>query len=108
MYFLPGKVFLSLRWYDARGVGLFVSVGDYPTLKGTSTNETRLGAVKDIELGISEGKIDDDLLVMAGDNLLSFSLERVCEVFRGERNDLHNEILRGKRGTFSQMRHSRS
>ena len=42
---------------------------------GTMTNETRLGAVKDIELGIDEAKIDDDLLVMAGDNLLSFSLE---------------------------------
>lgn len=42
---------------------------------GTSTNETRLGAVKDIQLGIETRGINDDLLVMAGDNLLSFSLE---------------------------------
>ena len=41
---------------------------------GTSTNETRLGAVRDIQLGIEQAKIDDDLFVMAGDNLLSFSL----------------------------------
>lgn len=41
---------------------------------GTSTNETRLGAVKDIELGINTRKVDEDLLVMAGDNLLDFSL----------------------------------
>ena len=41
---------------------------------GTSTNETRLGAVKDIELGIRTRKVDEDLLVMAGDNLLDFSL----------------------------------
>ncbi len=41
---------------------------------GTSTNETRLGAVKDIELGINARNVDDDLLVMAGDNLLDFSL----------------------------------
>ena len=41
---------------------------------GTSTNETRLGAVKDIELGIRTRNVDDDLLVMAGDNLLDFSL----------------------------------
>ena len=41
---------------------------------GTSTNETRLGAVKDIELGIHMRKVDEDLLVMAGDNLLDFSL----------------------------------
>lgn len=41
---------------------------------GTSTNVTRLGAVRDIQLGIEQAKIDDDLFVMAGDNLLSFSL----------------------------------
>ena len=41
---------------------------------GTSTNETRLGAVKDIELGIQTRSVDEDLLVMAGDNLLDFSL----------------------------------
>ena len=49
---------------------------------GTETNETRLGAVKDIELAIdklsnrklSNSKWPDDLLVMAGYNLLDFSL----------------------------------
>ena len=41
---------------------------------GTSTNETRLGAVKDIELGLRTRNVDEDLLVMAGDNLLDFSL----------------------------------
>lgn len=41
---------------------------------GTSTNETRLGAVKDIQFAIEQLQLDDDLLVMAGDNLLDFSL----------------------------------
>lgn len=41
---------------------------------GTSTNETRLGAVKDIQLAIEKLDISDDLLVMAGDNVLDFSL----------------------------------
>lgn len=41
---------------------------------GTTTNETRLGAVMDIQLAIEELAIDDDLLVIAGDNLLDFSL----------------------------------
>lgn len=41
---------------------------------GTSTNETRLGAVKDIQFAIDSLDIDDDLLVIAGDNILSFSL----------------------------------
>ena len=41
---------------------------------GTCTNETRLGAVKDIQFAIDELKLNDDLLVIAGDNLLDFSL----------------------------------
>ena len=48
---------------------------------GTSTNETRLGAVRDMELGINTCNIDDDLLVMAGDNLLSFSLAGFVDYF---------------------------
>lgn len=43
---------------------------------GTSTNETRLGAVRDIQYAIETCKIDDDLLVIAGDNVLDFSFSR--------------------------------
>ena len=49
---------------------------------GTSSNETRLGAVRDIELGIRSRGVQEDLLVMAGDNLLSFSLEGFLDYFR--------------------------
>lgn len=41
---------------------------------GTSTNETRLGAVKDVQFAIEKLKLDSDLLVIAGDNLLDFTL----------------------------------
>ena len=41
---------------------------------GTSTNETRLGAVRDIQFALESLHIDDDLLVIAGDNILDFSL----------------------------------
>ena len=34
---------------------------------GTSTNETRLGAVKDIQMAVEKLNLVDDLLVMAGD-----------------------------------------
>lgn len=43
---------------------------------GTSSNETRLGAVKDIQFAIEKLGLDDDLLVIAGDNVLDFSLQR--------------------------------
>ena len=37
---------------------------------GTSTNETRLGAVKDIQFAIDKLCLDDEMLVIAGDNVL--------------------------------------
>ena len=43
---------------------------------GTSTNETRLGAVKDSQFAIEKLALDDDMLVIAGDNLLDFSLTK--------------------------------
>ena len=52
---------------------------------GTSTNETRLGAVKDIQLAVEKLKLADDLLVMAGDNVLDFSLSKFVE-FAKEKN----------------------
>lgn len=41
---------------------------------GTESNETRLGAVKDIQFAIEKLGLDDDMLVIAGDNVLDFSL----------------------------------
>ena len=41
---------------------------------GTTSNETRLGAVSDMELAIEQFEIDDDLMVLAGDNVVDFSL----------------------------------
>ncbi len=43
---------------------------------GTSSNETRLGAVKDIQYAIDKLHLDDDMLVIAGDNVLDFSLTK--------------------------------
>ncbi len=46
---------------------------------GTDTNETRLGAVKDIQFAIDTLGLDDEMLVIAGDNLLDFSLTKFIE-----------------------------
>ena len=43
---------------------------------GTVSNETRLGAVKDIQFAIDKLSINDDMLVIAGDNVLDFSLTK--------------------------------
>ncbi len=41
---------------------------------GTESNETRLGAVKDVQFAIDRLGIKDDILLIAGDNVLDFSL----------------------------------
>lgn len=46
---------------------------------GTESNETRLGAVRDIQFAIDACKLDDDMLVIAGDNLLNFSLTKFMQ-----------------------------
>ncbi len=52
---------------------------------GTSTNETRLGAVVDIKFAIEKLGIDDEMLVIAGDNLLDFSLTSFIEYAQKKR-----------------------
>jgi glucose-1-phosphate thymidylyltransferase len=51
---------------------------------GTSSNETRLGAIGDMRLVVDRAGLDDDLLVIAGDNLFEFSLARFVEFWRGK------------------------
>ena len=51
---------------------------------GTETNETRLGAVRDIQFALDELGWDDDLLVIAGDNVLDFSLSKFIDYSLGE------------------------
>lgn len=60
---------------------------------GTSTNETRLGAVKDVQFAIEKLKLDSDLLVIAGDNLLDFSLNSFIRLRESQANLLHNALL---------------
>ncbi len=49
---------------------------------GTSTNETRLGAVRDLLLALETQGVDDDVMVLAADNILDFSLRGFVDYFR--------------------------
>lgn len=51
---------------------------------GTSTNDTRLGAVCDIQFAIRQLALDDDMLVIAGDNVLDFSLQHFIRYARAK------------------------
>ena len=51
---------------------------------GTETNETRLGAVCDLLFAMDKLAIDDDLLVVAADNLLFFSFQEFVDFARAK------------------------
>lgn len=52
---------------------------------GTSSNENRLGAAGDINFVLQNNPFDDDLLVIAGDNLFGFSLLDYLNFFQSKR-----------------------
>jgi len=54
------------RWAEGRGVRIHDD--------GTSSNDDRLGAIGDMRFVVEQAAIDDDLLVIAGDNLFEFDL----------------------------------
>lgn len=64
------------KWADEKSQKITV-VDD-----GTESNETRLGAVRDIQFAIETLNLDDDMLVIAGDNVLDFSLTKFIEYAR--------------------------
>lgn len=54
---------------------------------GTSSNETRRGAIGDIYFTINEKAIDDDLFVVAGDNYFTYDLKEQYDLFREKNSD---------------------
>jgi len=55
---------------------------------GTTSNENRLGAIGDIQFVINQAKIDDDLMILAGDNLFEFELSDFEQFFREKNADV--------------------
>ena len=52
---------------------------------GTTSNEDRLGAIGDIAFAIERGGLEgEDLLIVAGDNLIGYSLAEFVDFWRGK------------------------
>lgn len=62
------------RWGEPHGVIIHDD--------GTHTNEDRLGAIGDLLLTLDRGAIDDDILVVAGDNLFDYRLSDYVTFWR--------------------------
>ena len=55
---------------------------------GTTTNDNRLGAIGDIQFVINQLNIEDDLMVLAGDNLFDFELTDFANYFNQVQTDI--------------------
>jgi len=55
---------------------------------GTKNNENRLGAIGDIQFVLSHRKIEDDLLVAAGDNVFTSSFKSMVNLFNEKNADV--------------------
>ena len=49
---------------------------------GTNSNEERLGAVGDMHFAVESENIDEDVLIIGGDNLFETDLQNMIEIFR--------------------------
>jgi glucose-1-phosphate thymidylyltransferase len=66
--------------FRAWAAGRAVTIHD----DGTTSNEDRLGAIGDMQFVVDADGLDDDLLVIAGDNLFEFSLRNYVDFWRGK------------------------
>lgn len=55
---------------------------------GTTSEDDRLGAIGDIQFCIDRYQINDDLLIIAGDNLFTYSLKGAWDKFRHHGDDM--------------------
>ena len=53
---------------------------------GSTSNDNRLGAVRDIQFAIDMCGIDDDILVIAGDNVIDFSFRELVDLFNEKKS----------------------
>ncbi len=54
---------------------------------GTTDNDNRLGAIADLKLAVDRRGIDEDTMVLAGDNLFDFGLDDFARFFRQKKAD---------------------
>lgn len=66
-----------MLWKRTLNTRLIITVID----DGSTTNDNRLGAVRDIGFAVEKCCIKEDILVMAGDNLLDFSVKGFVDFF---------------------------
>lgn len=70
-------------WFEEWAAGREVIVHD----DGTTSNDDRLGAIGDMQFVIDRAGLDDDLLVIAGDNLFDYRIAELVDFWRSKGGD---------------------
>jgi len=72
---------------------------------GSTANENRLGALKDIMFALEKENINEDTLILAGDNLFEFSLKEFYDYYKEKKTSItvaydtkDIEIVRNRHG----------
>ena len=73
-----------LKWLGTFNLGKPIEILN----DGTTSNEDRLGALGDIHFAINKKNIDDDLIVVAGDNLFEMSLIDMFNFFKRRKSNV--------------------
>lgn len=72
-----------LDWSKTRKTHLKISVLD----DNTTDDTNKLGAIGDIQFTLEKGKIDEDVLIMAGDNFFTFELKDYYDFYKAVDSD---------------------
>ncbi|MBN2413020.1 nucleotidyltransferase family protein [candidate division KSB1 bacterium] len=81
------KIFTE--WLSANKNSLVCKSTDIEIINdGTTSNETRLGAIGDIQFVLDHREIKQDLLVAAGDNVFTTDFKAMLNMFRSRNTDI--------------------
>lgn len=72
-----------IEWKEGRKSNKKIKVID----DGTTSDETKLGAIGDMELAVMQENIKDDVLIIAGDNLFTYRLKDFYNFFNNLKKD---------------------
>ena len=89
------------KWKKEKDIDTKITLID----DGTTSNENRKGAVMDISIAIDTLNLNDDLLVVAGDNVFDFSLNRFIDYFEEKKTTC---IMRYYEGNKEKIKKSAS
>lgn len=73
------KFYLNFVWWSQQNKQIFPNVEIFST--GSLSVEDQKGGVNDLLLTLEQNEIDDDLLVVYGDNFFSFNLNKLMDFF---------------------------